>query len=85
MIVSGMIISVILLYLLINSLAVESYYISTKQETLKSVYNYINNQYNKNIDFQDMELELDRIDANKNVNPHIKVAVLCYCSRVFVS
>lgn len=68
MIVSGMIISVILLYLLINSLAVESYYISTKQETLKSVYNYINNQYNKNIDFQDMELELDRIDANKNVN-----------------
>ena len=68
MIVSGMIISVILLYLLINSLAVESYYISTKQETLKSVYNYINSQYNKNIDFKDMELELDRIDANKNVN-----------------
>lgn len=67
-IISSIITGVIIIYLLLNSLVLSKYYISTKQTLLKGAYDYINTSYNKNVSSAELQLQLDKFDADKNIN-----------------
>ncbi len=65
-ILTGTILVIITFYWLLNSLVLEKYYISIKEDTLIQAYYSINQSYNNNV--EDMNLEFEKIDKNKNVN-----------------
>lgn len=64
--------SIILFLILVNSLVLEKYYQYTKSNTLKSVYNKINDYYNGKLQIDDIEDELDAISINNNFDIIIK-------------
>jgi signal transduction histidine kinase len=65
-ILTGSIIAIIIFYWALNSLILEDYYISKKKHTLVAAYMIINKSYNENV--EDMTLEFEKIDKNKNVD-----------------
>lgn len=69
-ILTGAILIVIVFYWLLNSLVLENYYINRKKDTLVQAYYSINQSYNDNV--EDMDLEFEKIDKNRNVNIIIK-------------
>lgn len=69
-ILTGSIIAIIVFYWLLNSLILEDYYISRKKDLLIQAYQTINQSYNNNV--EDISLEFEKIDKNKNVNIIIK-------------
>lgn len=69
-ILTGSILAIIVFYWVLNSLILEKYYISQKKQILIQAYNAINQSYNNNV--EDMNIEFEKIDKNKNVSIIIK-------------
>lgn len=65
-ILTSTILVIIAFYWLLNSLVLEKYYISRKKDNLIQAYYSINQCYNN--DVEDMNLEFEKIDKNKNVH-----------------
>ena len=66
------VISIILFLILVNNLVLEKYYHYSKSNTLKSVYNMINEYYKGNIRVDNLEEELDKISISNNFDIIIK-------------
>ena len=66
------VISIILFLILVNSFVLEKYYLYTKSNTLKSVYNNINAYYNGKIVVDNITDELDKISIRNDFDIIVK-------------
>ncbi len=66
------VISIILFLILVNSFVLEKYYLYTKSNTLKSVYNTINAYYNGKIIVDNITDELDKISIRNDFDIIVK-------------
>lgn len=57
---------------MVNNFALENYYLYSKEKTLKSVYEVINNYYNHPIQDGNIETELEKISVRNNFDILIK-------------
>ena len=67
-IMTGTIISIVLILILVNSVIIESYYLYYKKENLLQSYNKINKYLSSNLFTSLVELELEKIAINNNFN-----------------
>ena len=63
---------IVLCLVAINSIVLESFYLYSKTNTVRDVYNKINNYYNSNYSSSNIEQELRRIAFNNNFDIFIK-------------
>lgn len=70
--ISITILAIIIFLIMVNNFALENYYLYSKQKTLKSVYEVINNYYNHPIQEGDIETELEKISVRNNFDILIK-------------
>ena len=63
---------IIIFLIIVNNFALENYYLYSKEKTLKSVYEVINNYYNHPIQEGDIETELEKISVRNNFDILIK-------------
>lgn len=63
---------IVLCLVAINSIVLESFYLYSKTNTVRDVYNKINNYYNSNYNSSSIEQELRRIAFNNNFDIFIK-------------
>lgn len=63
---------IIIFLIMVNNFALENYYLYSKEKTLKSVYEVINNYYNHPIQDGDIETELEKISVRNNFDILIK-------------
>lgn len=63
---------VIIFLIILNNFALENFYLYNKQETLKSVYNKINDYYNNSSHYGNIETELEKISVRNNFDILIK-------------
>ena len=64
--------NIVLCLVAINSIVLESFYLYSKTNTVRDVYNKINNYYNSNYSSSNIEQELRRIAFNNNFDIFIK-------------
>ena len=67
-IMTGTIISIVLILILVNSVIIESYYLYYKKENLLQSYSKINKYLSSNLSSSLVELELEKIAINNNFN-----------------
>lgn len=67
-IMTGTIISIVLILILVNSIIIESYYLYYKKENLLQSYSKINKYLSSNLSTSLVELELEKIAINNNFN-----------------
>ena len=67
-IMTGTIISIVLILILVNSVIIESYYLYYKKENLLQSYSKINKYLSSNLSTSLVELELEKIAINNNFN-----------------
>ena len=70
--ISTIILAIILLLIILNNSVLETFYIYSKKETLKTVYNQLNNYYNNPIAGVDIEAELEKIAIKNNFDILLK-------------
>ena len=63
---------IVLCLVAINSVVLESFYLYSKTQTVKGVYNKINDYYNRTGDYGNIEEELQRIAFNNNFDIFIE-------------
>lgn len=63
---------IIIFLIMVNNFALENYYLYSKEKTLKSVYEVINNYYNHPIQDGNIETELEKISVRNNFDILIK-------------
>ena len=63
---------VIIFLIIVNNFALENFYLYSKQQTLKSVYETINNYYNNSTEFSNIDDELETISVKNNFEILIK-------------
>ncbi len=63
---------IIIFLILVNSFALENFYLYSKQRTLKAVYETINNYYKSSNKENDIETELEKISVRNNFDILIK-------------
>lgn len=63
---------IIIFLIMVNSFALEKFYLYSKQKTLKSVYSQINEYYNNPNKYNDIETELEKISIKNNFEILIK-------------
>jgi len=70
LLISGIIVFIIALYLILNTFILDDYYIGNKKEELVKDYRRINRYYDEDTDItnEQLQMELEKICANKNVN-----------------
>ncbi len=66
------ILMIIIFLILVNSFALENFYLYSKQRTLKAVYETINNYYKNSEQENDIETELEKISVRNNFDILIK-------------
>lgn len=66
------VIAIIVFLILLNNVVLESFYLYSKQNTLKNVYNKINEYYNNPNPEMDLEEELSKVAINNNFDILIK-------------
>ena len=64
---------IIIFLILVNSFALENFYLYSKQRTLKAVYETINNYYKSSNKENDIETELEKISVRNNFDILIKI------------
>ena len=57
---------IIFFLIILNSFALEKFYLYSKQKTLKDIYYQLNNYYNGNSPELDLESELEKIEIQNN-------------------
>lgn len=72
MTLSVTILLIIIFLIMVNNFALENYYLYSKEKTLKSVYEVINNYYNHPIQDGNIETELEKISVRNNFDILIK-------------
>ena len=70
--ISLIILSIIIFLIIVNSFALENFYVSSKQKTLKAVYGKINDYYLENTQSTNIETELEKISVRINFDILIK-------------
>ncbi|MCI8641174.1 MAG: HAMP domain-containing protein [Clostridia bacterium] len=70
--ISLIILSIIIFLIIVNSFALENFYLYSKQKTLKAVYGKINDYYLENIQNTNIETELEKISVRNNFDILIK-------------
>lgn len=69
---SSTILLIIIFLIIVNSFALEKFYLYSKENTLKSVYENLNNYYKSQSKEQDIETELEKIAIKNNFDILIK-------------
>ena len=70
--ISLIILSIIIFLIIVNSFALENFYVYSKQKTLKAVYGKINDYYLENTQSTNIETELEKISVRNNFDILIK-------------
>lgn len=70
--ISLIILSIIIFLIIVNSFALENFYVYSKQKTLKAVYSKINNYYLEDTQNTNIESELEKISVRNNFDILIK-------------
>ena len=70
--ISLIILSIIIFLIIVNSFALENFYVYSKQKTLKAVYGKINDYYLQNTQYTNIESELEKISVRNNFDILIK-------------
>lgn len=70
--ISLIILSIIIFLIIVNSFALENFYVYSKQKTLKAVYGKINDYYLENTQSANIETELEKISVRNNFDILIK-------------
>ena len=71
--ISLTIVLIIFFLIIVNNFALEQFYLYSKENTIKSVYNQLNEYYNSPDENKDIESELEKISIKNNFNNGISV------------
>ena len=70
--ISLTIVLIIFFLIIVNNFALEQFYLYSKENTIKSVYNQLNEYYNSPDENKDIESELEKISIKNNFDILIK-------------
>ena len=63
---------IIIFLIIVNSFALEKFYLYSKEQTLEDVYNQLNDYYNGNNHELDLETEMDKIAIKNNTFEYLQ-------------